>query len=80
VLRRDARFEHLDLAFDRGGRGNGAGAALFRRADGGAAFSIRCRHFRRVKSGVQVVGSGLKCCSFRNCVSARFLEPLDPGL
>ena len=28
----------------------------------------------------RLVGSGLKCCSFSNCVFARFLEPLDPPL
>ena len=80
MLRRDACLKHRDLAFDRSGRGDGAGAALFRGADRGAAFSILCRHFRRVKSGVQVVGPGLKCCPLSNCVFARPLEPLDAPL
>ena len=60
-LRLNTRVEHRDLAFDRGGRGDGAGAALFRGADRGAAFSIRCRHFRRVKSGVQVSARASTC-------------------
>ena len=80
VLRINSRVEHRDLLLDRGGRGDGAGAAHLRGADRGAALAVLCRGTRRVDGRVQLIGSGLKCCSLSNCVSARFLEPLDAPL
>ena len=80
MLRRDAPFEHRDLAFHGTGRGDGVFLAQFRCTDRVAAPAVLCRGTRRVDGRVQVVGSGLKCCPLSNCVFARLLEPLDAPL